>query len=292
MSNKIETSQLRVLVVGDKHHEREIYVEQFKALESDVCATGSLTEACGVIDALADLNITINLIVLDQDDVDQDQLRFMQTVREKFSNDDTKIVAVGSEEFRKYCEAQFSGELHTVLRKPCAPSKFEDVVGGILDEQRARFKKSENNQSINQPSDYGLDVLVAEDNEVNQIVFTEILNDMDIKFEIANNGEEAIELWKIHNPALILMDVSMPVMNGHEATREIRRLENAEKKERTPICAITAHALKGDKEDCFAAGMDDYLSKPISPDMLTDKVKVMLPSDHPKSQPMASTVAA
>lgn len=292
MSKKNEVNQFRVLVLSGISHEREIYIEQFKAWDCDVCATGSLPEACGVINALAQLNVAIDLIVLDQDHADQEQLGLVQTVREKFSSDETKIISIGSDEFRDYCTAQFANELHELLVKPCAPSKFEAIVNQILEEHHAPEGDHRHQKAPETSVGYGLDVLVAEDNEVNQIVFTEILEDLDVSFKIAKNGEEAVQLWKAHNPALILMDVSMPVMNGHEATREIRRLETDEKKGRTPICAITAHALKGDKEDCFAAGMDDYLSKPISPDMLTDKVKVMLPSDHPKSQPMASTVAA
>lgn len=291
MSEKKEANQFRVLVLSGKSHEREIYIEQFNAWDCDVCATGSLSEACGVINALAQLNVAIDLIVMDQDHADQGQLGLVQTVREKFSSDETKIIAIGAEEFQTYCEAQFANELQELLVKPCAPSKLEGIVNQIIEAHRAPEGDAREKGSATSVG-YGLDVLVAEDNEVNQIVFTEILEDLDVSFKIAKNGEEAVQLWKDCNPALILMDVSMPVMNGHEATREIRRLEAAEKKNRTPICAITAHALKGDKEDCFAAGMDDYLSKPISPDMLTDKVKVMLPSDHPKSQPMASTVAA
>lgn len=280
------------MIVSEKSHEREIYLEQFKQWDSDVCATGSLKEAAAVIEALADLHIVIDLIVLDQEKGDLDQLRLVQTVREKFSSDDTKILAIGTKEFQTYCQTQYPNELHKLINKPCPPSKLDDVIGEILDERSKKDTQNKKNMANNTASEYGVDVLVAEDNEVNQIVFTEILDDMNIKFEIANNGEEAVELWKKHHPALILMDVSMPVMNGHEATREIRRLEQAGNKEPTPICAITAHALKGDKEDCFAAGMNDYLSKPISPDMLMDKISVMLPSDHHKSQHVSSTAAA
>ncbi|MEO1141131.1 MAG: response regulator, partial [Pseudomonadota bacterium] len=123
------------------------------------------------------------------------------------------------------------------------------------------------------PVDAGsrIDVLVAEDNEVNQIVFRQILQGAGFNFLIANNGKQAVELYQKHAPKVICMDVSMPVMNGLEATAEIRRLEE-ESVRHTPIIGVTAHAIKGDMENCINAGMDDYMSKPVSPDMFEEKV--------------------
>jgi len=115
-----------------------------------------------------------------------------------------------------------------------------------------------------------IDVLVCEDNEVNQIVFSQILQEHGYRFRIANNGQEGLKLYKCLSPKLILMDVSMPLMNGHEATKAIREIE--EKMDtHTPIIGVTAHTIKGDMEKCFDAGMDDYLSKPVSPDALAEK---------------------
>ncbi len=120
-----------------------------------------------------------------------------------------------------------------------------------------------------------LDVLVAEDNEVNQIVFTQILQTTGWLFQIVNNGAEAVKAWQEHRPAVILMDVSMPVMNGHQATEKIRELER-ESGSHTPIIGVTAHALETDRELCLKAGMDDYLSKPISPEILEAKIRAWI----------------
>lgn len=121
-----------------------------------------------------------------------------------------------------------------------------------------------------------LTVLVAEDNVVNQIVFTEALRQFERDFEIVGDGLEAVKVWQEKRPKVIVMDVSMPNMSGHEASMEIRRIESEQGLARTPIIAVTAHAQKSDKENCLQAGMDDYMTKPISPAMLNDKISQWL----------------
>ncbi|MFK5977703.1 MAG: response regulator [Rhizobiaceae bacterium] len=120
-----------------------------------------------------------------------------------------------------------------------------------------------------------IDILVCEDNDFNQIVIKQILQTTGYSFHIAENGKIGLSDYKRLHPKLILMDVSMPVMNGFEATQAIRALEK-DSDLHTPIIAVTAHAIKGDKELCMEAGMDDYLSKPISPDILTQKVEIWM----------------
>ena len=122
-------------------------------------------------------------------------------------------------------------------------------------------------------SSSNIDILVCEDNEVNQIVFTQILEETNRSFRIANNGSEGLSLYKLLHPTVILMDISMPQMNGFEATKAIRKIE-AGTDQHTPIIGVTAHAIKGDMEKCMEAGMDDYLSKPVSPDKLTEKLEI------------------
>jgi CheY-like chemotaxis protein len=121
-----------------------------------------------------------------------------------------------------------------------------------------------------------VEILVAEDNEVNQLVFTQILADTEMAFEIVSNGALAVEAWQERGPRLVFMDVSMPEMNGFEATKAIRKQEAENGLERTPIIGVTAYALKGDRERCLDAGMDDYLSKPVSPHALVEKIEEWL----------------
>jgi CheY-like chemotaxis protein len=132
-------------------------------------------------------------------------------------------------------------------------------------------------------------VLVAEDNEVNQMVFTQILEYLDYNFLIVENGKQAVDAAIQHQPQIILMDVSMPVMNGLDATREIRNQmgTNHSGNTYTPIIiGVTAHALKDDKQMCFDAGIDDYMSKPISPDMLIEKIGKWLSSSGDDVEPL------
>jgi CheY-like chemotaxis protein len=115
-------------------------------------------------------------------------------------------------------------------------------------------------------------ILVAEDNEVNQIVLEQILTEVGHSYTIVENGKLAVERYKELEPDLILMDVSMPEMNGLVATQNIRAYEE-ETGKHVAIVGLTAHALKGDREMCINAGMDDYVPKPISVSKLQETIK-------------------
>ena len=111
--------------------------------------------------------------------------------------------------------------------------------------------------------DGGLRLLAAEDNPTNQHVLAAVMESLDIDIDIVGDGRQAIEAWKVGGYDLILMDIQMPVMDGIDAAREIRELERAEGRRRTPIVALTANALTYQVEEYMAAGMDDHVAKPI-----------------------------
>jgi signal transduction histidine kinase/ligand-binding sensor domain-containing protein/CheY-like chemotaxis protein len=117
-----------------------------------------------------------------------------------------------------------------------------------------------------------LNVLLVEDNRVNQIVAQRLLERWGHAVLLAETGRQAVSMHADQKFDLILMDVQMPDMNGFEATAAIRAAEHASKAGRTPIVAMTAHAMKGDRDRCLAGGMDDYVSKPIDPADLFDTI--------------------
>lgn len=114
-------------------------------------------------------------------------------------------------------------------------------------------------------------ILAAEDNKTNQLVFRKLLKNLNIDLTFANNGEEAVSLFTETNPDLIFMDISMPKMDGREATAAIRALETEDK--RTPIVALTAHAMDGDDEEILAAGLDHYLTKPLRKVLILEQIE-------------------
>lgn len=126
-------------------------------------------------------------------------------------------------------------------------------------------------------------ILVVEDNSINQKVAKSMLEKAGYSVMIASNGEEALFQLLLTDYDLILMDCQMPVMDGFEATKAIRQMSVAEKN-KTPIVAITANAMKGDEEKCLRAGMNDYLSKPIQNEILLRKVQKWMTKSAPSKE--------
>jgi two-component system sensor histidine kinase/response regulator len=129
----------------------------------------------------------------------------------------------------------------------------------------------------------GLDILVAEDNTINQNVALRLLEKHGHRVAIAGNGLEAIARWEKQRFDIVLMDVQMPEMGGYEATAEIRARE-LETGRHIPIVAMTAHAMKGDRERCLLAGMDDYIPKPIQAQLLYEVIN-RLTTGHQEEEP-------
>ncbi len=122
-------------------------------------------------------------------------------------------------------------------------------------------------------------ILLVEDNHINQIIATELLEKVGYNIDVANNGQEALDMLEVKKYDLVLMDIQMPIMDGLVATQKIREQEKYAK---LPIIAMSAHAMKGDKEMSISYGMNDHITKPISPDILYMTVSMWL--DEMKSR--------
>ena len=289
----VNTSGARVLIVDDNIVNRRILTEQLSMWGFDTVAAESGPEGLAVLAEAARLGIAVDAIVLDYHMPEMNGLDFARSLRGDRRFDGTGIIFLTSMDMASDESVFASLQIHAHLMKPARANLLRstviDVVRSVRSKRRMEaaiardvISPSESHDAVTNSSSTvpvqtvpSLDVLVAEDNEVNQIVFTQILQTTGWLFQIVRNGAEAVEAWQANDPALILMDVSMPVMNGHQATRRIRELEERTGTH-TPIIGVTAHALESDRDLCFQAGMDDYLSKPISPEALEDKIRTWI----------------
>jgi PAS domain S-box-containing protein len=139
------------------------------------------------------------------------------------------------------------------------------------------------------PAERGIDILVAEDNEVNQIVFSQIIEGLGYRYVLAVDGEEAVRMWRDHQPRLVLMDVTLPKLTGFQASAAIRAFEAGASA--VPIIGVLPQAFDRDREACFEAGMNDVILKPISPEALDSAIRRFLyPSDieiEPEAWPVS-----
>jgi CheY-like chemotaxis protein len=158
-----------------------------------------------------------------------------------------------------------------------------DATLTALDESSPQSKELVASRSLNKAQGK-LNLLLAEDNPINQKYAIRLLEKSGHKVTLANNGVEAVQQFQNGNFDAILMDVDMPEMNGYEATRRIRELELASG-QHIFILAMTAHAMRGAREECLSHGMDEYLSKPIDTEMLWKKLN-RLPSIVVKGAPV------
>ncbi|MGI9492468.1 MAG: response regulator [Geminicoccaceae bacterium] len=168
------------------------------------------------------------------------------------------------------------------MTKPIKTTQLLDVAAAVLELKKKgqkpdlisrtlqRFSRVNNDGSKEQQSISGLRILLAEDNRVNQQCALQMLKGMECIVTIAKNGQIAVDEAKSDTFDLILMDCQMPEMDGFEASGRIRELQEEALTTRVPILALTANAMEGDRERCLAAGMDDYMTKPIRKKVLTE----------------------
>ncbi|MCP4711173.1 MAG: response regulator, partial [Planctomycetes bacterium] len=266
--------QVRVLIVDDIDVNRRVIKEQLNNwnIDNDVCAGGE--EALKTMREAAQDGSPYQMAILDFHMPGMDGEQLGNAIKEDPLLQETILLLLTSGgrkgDAARMAEVGFS----VYLSKPVKQSQLMDALAtawGSFENQMktgliTKHTLSELNESKRLPQQEGNQVidahiLLVEDNAVNQKVAKLLLEGMGYKVTVAENGQEAVEKWSADSFNLILMDCQMPVMDGFEATAEIHRLEKD--KGHTPIIAMTAHAMVGDREKCLESGMDDYLSKPM-----------------------------
>ncbi|MEX0954201.1 MAG: response regulator [Rhizobiaceae bacterium] len=295
-----DVSGARILAVDDNRINREIISEQLKSWGFDAAAADSGEMGLAFLDHATEIGAHVDCVILDYQMPGLNGADVARRIRSNPATASLPVILLTSvdqvETGRLAAECGISAQ----LTKPARSAALLETIVNALQTSRSAAQpevtltKTPTRQQekpapgpaaaapqprsapANHPGN--IDVLVAEDNEVNQLVFSQILDGLGISYRIASNGRTAVELYRTLHPAIVLMDVSMPEMNGLEAAAAIREIELSTGK-RTPIIGVTAHALKGDRERCMEAGMDDYLSKPVSPDRLAQKIEAWMQGD-------------
>ena len=281
----LDVSGARVLVVDDNPVNRSILREQMQSWGFDSCAAESGAEGLAVLAAAVRLGVEVDCVVLDYQMPGMTGVEMAERMRADPDMDVPVVMLTSVDQSLTVARGTELG-ISAHLIKPARSSALLEAVVAAIQKRRSGAEPAEAAEPTpasrpalravpSQPSpasDHRVDILVAEDNEVNQLVFTQILSETGFSFEIVTNGLLAVEAQRSMNPRMILMDVSMPKLNGLEATGRIRERESATGGH-VPIVGVTAHALKGDRERCMEAGMDDYLPKPISPRALQAKIE-------------------
>jgi CheY-like chemotaxis protein len=173
------------------------------------------------------------------------------------------------------------------LNKPVRQSELYDCLANLVRGEAESPTKSAQPEAAPQVLRGEANILLAEDNLVNQKVALKMLERLGCRADVADNGQKAIEALGKTPYDLVFMDVQMPVMDGLEATQRIRSGQGECRNPEVPIIAMTAHAMKGDKERCLEAGMNDYISKPVKAEELVRVLDAFLSGADTQSSPSA-----
>jgi signal transduction histidine kinase/CheY-like chemotaxis protein len=257
---------LRILVVDDNASNRRILGEILTNWHMRPTLANSGAEALSVLRNVDSENI-FALVLLDVHMPDMDGFAVAEQIRSNYKQQGIKVILLTSASMPSDVARCRELGISDYLSKPIKQSELFDAIATAMAEHGGKHERYESASAFIQASERSLRVLLAEDNPVNQTLAMRILERLGHKVQVANNGKEVLGRFQAEEFDIILMDVQMPEMDGLEVTRAIRAAESRTGKH-VPIVAMTAHAMKGDRERCLSAGMNGYLSKPIRIDEL------------------------
>jgi CheY-like chemotaxis protein/anti-sigma regulatory factor (Ser/Thr protein kinase) len=264
----------RVLVVDDNATNRQILRHQLGYWGLRVTAVESGPRGLAVLQQAAAAGAAYDLAILDMKMPEMDGLALARAIKQEGALAGVRLVLLTSFGQRGHGAEATKIGIAAYLTKPVDEADLYDCLVEVLDDTRAgRAPHLVTRHSLReQRPPVAAHILVAEDNEVNQKVAAKILEKLGYRVELAENGKEALAACGRRRYDAVLMDGQMPGMDGYEATRRIRERETKGGR-RVPIVAMTASAMKGDREKCLEAGMDDYITKPVTPEKLEAVLK-------------------
>jgi len=253
----------RVLAIDDNETNREVIKSQLDQFQVDIECVASAEEAWRLLMAAHEGGQPFEVALIDRQLPDCDGADFGLRIAEDAALKATRLImltSTGHGDEHLFVQRGFAA----FLTKPVSQSHLTDCLHATL------FGATAAAQAPERPSapqgGTGHRILLAEDNAVNEKVACRTLEKLGYRVDVARNGRDAVDAWATGHFDLILMDCQMPVLDGYEAAREIRKRESAG--QRIPIVALTAHAMKGHDLECKAAGMDDCITKPLDRERL------------------------
>ncbi|MCW3150693.1 response regulator [Stutzerimonas stutzeri] len=268
----------RLLVVDDNDTCRKVLVQQCTSWGLEVSAVASGKEALALLRTKAHLKEYFDVVLLDQDMPGMTGMQLASKIKEDFSlnHDILLIMLTGMSCAPSKVIARNAG-IKRILAKPVAGYTLKTT---LADELAQRDQRSERRLiTTTQPSTAPLVVpddfriLVAEDNSISTKVIRGMLNKLHLQPDTASNGEEALRAIQAQPYDLVLMDCEMPVLDGFEATRQLRSWEVSHGRPRTPVVALTAHILSEHRERAREAGMDGHMAKPVELSQLRELIE-------------------
>ena len=246
-----------------------LFEKQLSGLDAKVtvCPTGN--------DAMAAITEQTDLVLIKPELPDMSGFELVQKIAKQPKVPALVMTNTSMAEISKHPDAAL---LSAAIQKPMSRQLLFAASNGLnqrIGHDRSSKRSRADAPSV-EPTRQRMKILTAEDNKTNQLVFKKMVKSLNIDLVFAANGEEAVELYKSYQPDLIFMDISMPKMDGKDATRAIRAIEQTTQTH-TPIIALTAHAMSGDEAEILAAGLDRYLTKPLRKPAIFEQISEHAP---------------
>jgi len=283
----IDVRSIKILVVDDNHTSRQIIREMIESWQMVAETAPGVEEAKQMLVQAEKSDAPFELALIDSDMYGSDGFSLARWIKNHETLESKVIMMLTSTQLRNRTDFQKMG-IKASITKPVRPSDLLDTIMIALDIVELIEEEIPKIQDrVSQRKGRSLKILVAEDTLFNQKLILRLLGRWGHEAVIAENGLQAVEELSRDTFDLVFMDVQMPEMDGFEATREIRKREEQTGRH-TPIIAMTAHAMKGDRERCLESGMDEYVSKPISSEALFEAIQALVPAAVSEEKPPAA----